>query len=583
MKDVATFTDLTTIGLTTSWDFVTDPNDDSGADDIWDKDSDYNNGYPFFSREVKELVWNGSAGSDWNTNDNWSGSLGKPELTKNVIVPASPTGGIFPETNTGAGAECDNLTIESGGYLYVPSNNTLTVNGTLTNNAGTSGLIVKADNTGMGSLIHNISNVQATVEQWLEFDATQGWQWHLVSAPISDATINTYYDMFLYQYHEAGNAPGGGYWENLWDPVTTPMNLGEGYNITGSNTWIGTTTVNYEGLLNSSDVPITGFTMDDPDVNFRGFKLVGNPFSCAIDWNTSVDWNRSGLSGWMVILDDGTYRGYHSDGTSWQSGTSIIPSTQGFFVRATSLPASLTIPTSQRVHNSHDFYKETNDFTYPIVRMEAQVNGHTDESVVVFHPEGSTGFDDYYDLSKFTNAEGLPNLYSASEGINYAFSFLQEDYIDMIIPVYFEMGVPGICQIEATEIDNISQGVNVYLEDLIEGTITELKANPVYEFEHNLNNDPLRFNLHFMESWYGVEDNSMNNINIYSTNDFVYIVTPEMQSGDIFIYDMLGQEILNQRISESDLTKIRITNGTAYYLVKFQSDETLVTKKVFVK
>ncbi len=56
-----------------------------------------------------------------------------------------------------------------------------------------------------------------------------------------------------------------------------------------------------------------------------------------------------------------------------------------------------------------------------------------------------------------------------------------------------------------------------------------------------------------------------------------------MQTGDVFIYDMLGQEILNQRIGDSGMTKIRITNGTAYYLVKFQSDEILVTEKVFIK
>ncbi len=32
-----------------------------------------------------------------------------------------------------------------------------------------------------------------------------------------------------------------------------------------------------------------------------------------------------------------------------------------------------------------------------------------------------------------------------------------------------------------------------------------------------------------------------------------------MESGDVFIYDMLGQEILSQRISDSDMTKIRVT------------------------
>ncbi len=64
-----------------------------------------------------------------------------------------------------------------------------------------------------------------------------------------------------------------------------------------------------------------------------------------------------------------------------------------------------------------------------------------------------------------------------------------------------------IAQIEAIEIENIDGQINVYLEDLKEGTITELNTNPVYEFIHSFDSDPHRFNFHFKESWYGVEDN----------------------------------------------------------------------------
>ncbi len=34
MKDVATFTDLSTLGLDNPWDFLNNPNDDSGNEDI---------------------------------------------------------------------------------------------------------------------------------------------------------------------------------------------------------------------------------------------------------------------------------------------------------------------------------------------------------------------------------------------------------------------------------------------------------------------------------------------------------------------------------------------------------------------
>jgi hypothetical protein len=49
MKTLATFTDVSTAGLTTAWDFVGTPNDDSGTDDIWTIDGVNNDGYPYLS------------------------------------------------------------------------------------------------------------------------------------------------------------------------------------------------------------------------------------------------------------------------------------------------------------------------------------------------------------------------------------------------------------------------------------------------------------------------------------------------------------------------------------------------------
>ena len=52
MKDFVTFTDVSnTTGLSSAWDFVNDPNDDSGTNDYWDMDQEgtVNNSYPILS------------------------------------------------------------------------------------------------------------------------------------------------------------------------------------------------------------------------------------------------------------------------------------------------------------------------------------------------------------------------------------------------------------------------------------------------------------------------------------------------------------------------------------------------------
>ncbi|MDP8220544.1 MAG: GLUG motif-containing protein, partial [Candidatus Stygibacter frigidus] len=51
MQNVFTFTETDTEGLTTAWDFVTNPGDDTGNDDFWDMDQlgTVNNSYPILS------------------------------------------------------------------------------------------------------------------------------------------------------------------------------------------------------------------------------------------------------------------------------------------------------------------------------------------------------------------------------------------------------------------------------------------------------------------------------------------------------------------------------------------------------
>ena len=49
MKDIATFTDVSTVGLDTPWDFEANPNDDTADDNYWDLCSELNGGYPILS------------------------------------------------------------------------------------------------------------------------------------------------------------------------------------------------------------------------------------------------------------------------------------------------------------------------------------------------------------------------------------------------------------------------------------------------------------------------------------------------------------------------------------------------------
>lgn len=103
MKDYNTFTDETTTGLTTAWDFVTNPNDDAANNDYWDMDQEgtVNNGYPILSWQtgadnvlpVSWLSFEGERTSENVVELNWS--TGSEQNSSHFIVQRSTDGENF--------------------------------------------------------------------------------------------------------------------------------------------------------------------------------------------------------------------------------------------------------------------------------------------------------------------------------------------------------------------------------------------------------------------------------------------------------------------------------------------------------
>jgi len=474
-----------------------------------------------------------------------------------------------------------NAEVISNCYVNVLNNTTIKPDAYFTNGVNQSLNIVgdallEATATGMASYIDKGVTTVAGNISVQEYVTSE--RWHLVSSPISDATINTYFDIYLKYYNEPSDT-----WTYLVLPTTIPMNVTQGYAAWASNGYTGTTTVTFQssaGDFNNSDYFLDelSYTSGAP---LAGFNLLGNPFPCALNWSSA--WNLNNMSGWMQIYDNGVYRGYNVDGSSYNGGTPIIPSTQGFWVRSLGSIADITIPKSQRVHSGQAFYKESVAKEYSTVSLTSEINGLPDETKVIFSPQASERFDGYNDLEKFENDSDFPTLYTVSDGIEYAVKYLPEDFNGLKIPVGFKTGQEGLFQIKAASIANLPTNVNVYLEDLKEGNFTELYENSIYEFAYSPLDEALRFNLVFKNSITGNEEFTMNEINIFSFKNVVYIRFPQDQKAEIHIYDLMGKEIISGRSAGEALSTFEINDGTGYYLVKVQTGDQFVTEKVFIK
>ncbi len=97
MKDVATYTDINTTGLNEPWDFVGNPYDDEGDEDIWDIDEeeDINGGYPF-------LTWGHEDEEDDDETDRY-------DLTINI----EGNGSTEPEEGTHTYDEGEEVIVEA--------------------------------------------------------------------------------------------------------------------------------------------------------------------------------------------------------------------------------------------------------------------------------------------------------------------------------------------------------------------------------------------------------------------------------------------------------------------------------------
>ncbi|MCD4695045.1 MAG: T9SS type A sorting domain-containing protein, partial [Bacteroidales bacterium] len=511
-------------------------------------------------------LWTGNSSTDWSANGNWSNSS-PPNGGISALIPSVPTGGIFPETNSGSGVECFDLTIETGAHLYIPPTNTMTVYGTLINNAGVDGLQIQAALDGIGSLIHNSVGVEATCEEYLISE-----QWHYVSSPISNATANTYFGIYLKKYNEPDNN-----WTYIVEP-TTPLNASQGYAAWASDGFTGSTKVSFAGelIVNDYSIPSLSYT---PASEKTGFNLIGNPYASSVDWNNN--WQATDVGGAAYFYNGSQYVDWNRITGVGTATNGNIPPTQGFFILATSASASITIPKSERIHGTQPFYKETETFDN-LITLETNGNGYSDKIIITFAEEATNDFDNDYDAYDMKGIQESPQLYSIMQDIDYSVNVLSSLTSDMIIPLGIEVGVPEIYTISVAELINIDNDVEVVLEDIKENTFIELSANTTYQFTADPLDDHHRFNLHFKNSNFGIDEEDNKGIHIYSYNDIIYIQTREIQDAEIAIFNITGQGIIRERIN-GGLSRIKISNGTGYYIVKVQTDEFITIKKVFIR
>ncbi len=495
---------------------------------------------------VPGKFWVGGTG-DWNEPTKWSdGSV--PTITSDVFILA---GGSAPTITTTA--VCNSLDINTG-IVTIASGGSLTVAGTLTNSVGAAGLVVKSG----GSLIESTTDgVAATVERTIP---TAG-KWHYISAP--NATTNS--GMFTGNFLQSWAEP-----THEWTYITvtnSTLNPVQGYSLYVKT---GTPTYSFAGILNTGTQQYSGLTYNTGSANGNnGANFLGNPYPSSLDW--------AGLQGTYGAVYYYNGSGYVSYINGNGGGSQFVPPMQGFFIVAnatmiTNTGGKFTVSYSNRVHSSPHFYKSASAPKANSLVLATVGESYTDKLFVNFNPEATEGFDLQNDAYKFlAYTPGVSELYTYADDKKLSVDVRPEA---QAIPIGFTNTLSGDYQIG---IDQVADIPVVYLEDTKTGTFHDLLTGP-YKFSYTAGENDKRFLLLFGTT--GLKENRKDAATVYSYQKTVYINMADQALGDIFIYNIAGQQVAS-RLSAKGMNEIRLPNG-GNYIVKVISKNNTVVRKVFI-
>jgi len=456
-------------------------------------------------------------------------------------------------TNTGV---CIN--VEAGTYVAMQGSSNVLHNklGATINLKGNLELDVVLTNDGTfnientGNLIDNGTINGTNAQQFNVKQNVAANETHLFSIPVSGSLSNIFAGSFVNSYNEINDS---------WNALTNGQTLlsTTGYSVQS----VSDGTINFVGMPNTANqqINVTKTT--------EGWNLLGNPFAATIDWEDAANILISNVSPTVYFWNGSTFATYTRGGQSTNGATQYIPKMQGFFVK-TVQPSVVYINAGARTFVNQNFYKNENEVSENL-KLKVSNNIYSDETIINFNSESSNNFDNESDASKLfsLNAE-VPQIFSYCEGERLVINSLPEVSENLIIPIGFKAGKSGNYNLEFSENQITNQ--DVYIEDLKTKTII-LKSELPYNFLYNTLDNENRFNILFAKNVTDI-NNLKSGINIYSTQNEVYVQLPENSfNANIEIIDITGKIIYSENVV-NQLNKITLNQASGIYIVKVKTN-----------
>lgn len=520
---------------------------------------------------------------DFTVDGNFTCGTGVVTMTGNTDQFISSTGalGLYALTSNCAG------TVYIGGS-GVQMKSILQINSGTLNTGGLLTLLSSATSQGVigpltgGSLIGNV-----TVQRYHQRTATG---WVSLGNSIQGKTLQDWNDDLLLTGFVGSDLPSYGFNSVQYydEPTLGGTNSGFfgvlniNHSISDKSGFFvymstGAMNIDVDGDIFQGDqsLPVSYTNTLNPSAD--GWSLVSNPYPCAIDWNSSA-WSKTNINDAVYVWN--ATNAQHSSyvgGVSTNGGSNIIPSSQAFFVVANADSPELIIEEDAKSTISQGTFKY-NPIESPVIRLHVADQMITDEVVIRFSHEAKNTFDgnlDAYKMKSLDLAAPSITLYDA-EKTSYAIQSIPFDE-EVTIPfcLQTEKGVRAPFTWEG--INELWQ-YNIYLEELSSQVIVDLNSVKQLELKSNSHEDNTP-NYRLIFSKKKTRTPTVEKPSAYYAHGEIIIQLPAKEKSpmNIVVYNIYGQEVLNQQQVSTDQSfiQIPINFSTGQYLLHIKQGSKL--------
>ncbi len=339
-------------------------------------------------------------------------------------------------------------------------------------------------------------------------------QWRELCAPVTGTTLQDWNDDLVTSGFPGSDFPSMGFYSiapydetqpgpkeigyapptNVTDPITPK----KGYFVYVGPIPVPVAVTGPPVKMNQSFVVTRTVTSGGPTQD--GWNMLGNPYPSTIDWD-AAGWTRTGTDNVLQIWNP-TLAQYASyvGGVGVNGGTRYIASSQAFWVHA--IAAAPAISVTEAVKSSVDasfLHSAQQQQINNLLSLTISGTPGADQAIVRFDPLATDTFDLNMDALKLgSNDTTVPYLASVTTNLqDLSINTLPSVYANITVPLHVTVVVSGNYTIRRDTISDLPNSMCVILEDLMNGTITQLSQGSYYSCYISDTTSAIRFLLHF--------------------------------------------------------------------------------------